>query len=311
MVPFSLEHSICGAMPFWLSPFPIPSPIEQGLLELGWNAWKGDPDQLPVDGAWLYGTPDQSLALMQQGPAAMLNGYRHLLAFPVGTRLVAIHRLLPELPVDPLAQALTQLFLTHQAGLLDAYLDLELRSDLLGDQPDTAYARQLLGEFNPEAAFAAWQGLQGLSPQAEAELTDLRDREREAREEAELTLLQLHQVQEELEQVFLADREKQQKLTQLEGAVQASESLRGELDTAREELDAARAELTALHDREREAREEAELTLLQLHQVQEELEHYFLLSRAQNQQLSRYGELQRRSHRLLAQVARHRMALVG
>ena len=238
----------------------------------------------------------------------MLNGYRQMLAFPVGTRLLAIHRLLPQQAADPLAKALTHQFILHQAGLLDAYLDLELRADLLGDQPDTTYARRLQRELDPEAAFAAWQGLQGLSPHAEAELRGLRDREREAREEAELTLLQLHQVQEELEQVFLADREKQQTLTQLEGAVQASESLRGELEAAREELDAARVEFTTLRDREREAREEAELTLLQLHQVQEELEHYFLLSRGQNKQLDRYGELQRRSQRLLAQLLNQRLA---
>ena len=101
-------------------------------------------------------------------------------------------------------------------------------------------------------------------------------------------------MQEELEQVFLADREKQQQLTQLEATVQ--------------ELEGVRTEVTDLRDREREAREEAELTLLQLHQVQEELEHYFLLSRGQNKQLDRYGELQRRSQRLLAQLLNQRLA---
>ena len=37
-----------------------------------------------------------------------------------------------------------------------------------------------------------------------------------------------------------------------------------------------------------EAREEAELTLLQLHQVQEELERYFLESRSQHDLLSQH-----------------------
>lgn len=64
---------------------------------------------------------------------------------------------------------------------------------------------------------------------------------KEAREEAELTLEQLHQVQEKLEEYFN------------EGQLRESEL--------------------------KEARESEELTLLQLHQVQQELEHYFLESR--------------------------------
>lgn len=43
--------------------------------------------------------------------------------------------------------------------------------------------------------------------------------------------------------------------------------------------------LTQLQAQADDAREEAELTLLQLHQVQEELEHYFLLSRDLEAQL--------------------------
>ena len=44
-------------------------------------------------------------------------------------------------------------------------------------------------------------------------------------------------------------------------------------------------EVAALEAELADAREEAELILLQLHQVQEELEHYFLLSRELQQQL--------------------------
>ena len=82
----------------------------------------------------------------------------------------------------------------------------------------------------------------------------------------------------------------------------AEEYLRAELAAARAELEAERGEVAGLREREREAREEAELTLLQLHQVQEELEHYFLLARGQTQQIDRYDDLQRRSQRLLAQL---------
>ena len=76
----------------------------------------------------------------------------------------------------------------------------------------------------------------------------------ESKEEAELCLLQLHQVQEELEQKISKNTEhvatdiiNAEKINQLERELE-------------------------------ESKEEAELCLLQLHQVQEELEHYFLLS---------------------------------
>ncbi len=59
-----------------------------------------------------------------------------------------------------------------------------------------------------------------------------------------------------------------------------------------ESLQTAKAEL-------KEAQEEAELTLLQLHQVQEELEHYFLLSREQSSMLDTHAQQQKRVQRLL------------
>ena len=49
------------------------------------------------------------------------------------------------------------------------------------------------------------------------------------------------------------------------------------------ELAGVKGEREAQAKKAKEAREEAELTLLQLHQVQEELEHYFLKSRAVDQ----------------------------
>ena len=55
---------------------------------------------------------------------------------------------------------------------------------------------------------------------------------------------------------------------------EASSDGTNELSQLRQQLEARDSEL-------KDAREEAELTLLQLHQVQEELEHYFLECRAQ------------------------------
>jgi hypothetical protein len=162
----------------------------------------------------------------------------------------------------------------------------------------------------------------------------------EAREEAELTLLQLHQVQEELEHYFLQSREQAKQLEEgqqlNEQALQALEAEKAEAAKAAEDLKqqlmaqgaqvqeaqqardqqaervkaldsekaSALSQLEELSQQLSEAREEAELTLLQLHQVQEELEHYFLLSRGQVQQLERYDALLRRSEGLLSAAAR-------
>jgi hypothetical protein len=366
-------------MPAWLSPFPIPDAMAAELARQGWTPWRGAEEELPPDGAWLYDAPDGLLSQLGLAPAEMLAGYRQLLDAPIGTWLVALRRLLPNGASDPLAAVLAQQALQQQPGLLDAYLDLELRADLQGDEPDSHYRRRLQDQLAIEPLLAAWKelrdssALHGTIEELQAELNAARIREEEAREEAELTLLQLHQVDEELEQVFLADREKQrqleaqaavelemaglrqeleaarQELASLQAALSGAQSseqaareeceltllqlqhvqedlekvfladlekqrqleaqaavelemagLSQELEAARQELDSLHASLGVAQSGEQEAREEAELTLLQLHQVQEELEHYFLLSRGQSQQLERYDALQQRSHRLLA-----------
>ena len=143
----------------------------------------------------------------------------------------------------------------------------------------------------------------------QAELHTAREQLTEAREEAELTLLQLHQVQEELEHYFLRCRTSdQQAATQVEALQQAEASgqeqgarllaLEAEVIQLRSERD------EAAHGREQltEAREEAELTLLQLHQVQEELEHYFLRSRSSDQLVAAQAEQNGRAFSLLGRM---------
>ena len=138
----------------------------------------------------------------------------------------------------------------------------------------------------------------------------------EAREAAELSMRQLHQVQEELEHYFLADGEKQRQLASREreleelrltmdslesshiltmGAQERTHEL--EQQALRELLEPQLAELhqrLASRDTElQEAREAAELSMRQLHQVQEELEHYFLADGEKQRQLaSRERELE-------------------
>lgn len=257
-------------MPAWLSPFPIPDAVADHLQQAGWTPWLGSVADLPDDGVLLYDTPDRCFGLELD---QLLHGYQQLLRVSSGHRLIAIWRLLE---LDPLAgaleTALTLALLNARPELLEAYLDLELKADLLGGDPDVAYRRRLSGSIQADTLVQAWRSVQTDSSAGLKELHSTTKVEQDAREEAELTLLQLHQVQEEQGAVSLADRA---------GAI----------------------ELEQLKQQVQEAREEAELTLLQLHQVQEELEHYFLLSRGKDAQLERYNQLQQRSQRLLARLA--------
>jgi len=156
----------------------------------------------------------------------------------------------------------------------------------------------------------------------------------ESQEEGELLLLQLHQVQEELENVFLKQQEGEKTIAHLQQqhsttiaerdtarqqateltqerdkAVQQITVLTQERDKLRKQMQEQDAKLKALkseHDQAtklseeqaralKESQEEGELLLLQLHQVQEELEHYFL----QNQKLNHELDQQKRQNRQL------------
>jgi hypothetical protein len=165
-------------------------------------------------------------------------------------------------------------------------------------------------------ASAHEQELEALRQRLEPQLAELEQRLfsretelREEREAAELSLLQLHQVQEELEHYFLADAEKQR---QLEAGVRDLEELRrskadqeshheeskatqectheAELQVLRLQFETRLAELEqclAGRDAElREARETAEATLLQLHQqVQEERDRHSMVEGEKQRQL--------------------------
>ena len=69
------------------------------------------------------------------------------------------------------------------------------------------------------------------------------------------------------------------------------------LSELQEQLKAAQAET-------KDAREEAELTMLQLHQVQEELEHYFLDSRSKEELLQQYNQQTNDMKKLISEISR-------
>ena len=96
---------------------------------------------------------------------------------------------------------------------------------------------------------------------------------------------QLQQSQEELEQFFLAHQQATERNIELEGRLRQEEQLQAEM---REALATAQAE--------GEARSE------QLHQVQEELEHYFLHGRGQAELIEQLSVQQQRALQLLKMV---------
>ena len=109
--------------------------------------------------------------------------------------------------------------------------------------------------------------------------------EREKREENELLLTQLHQVQEELEKYYLENSSVKKELTEKEKALKEQKQsletkLSGLQKSSKEEQEKLRQSLKIKEMQEREKREENELLLTQLHQVQEELEKYYLQNKA-------------------------------
>lgn len=96
---------------------------------------------------------------------------------------------------------------------------------------------------------------------------------REALEENGLLLVQLHEVQEELEKVFLEKQQLEQAQAATGAELQQMLARMALIEKARQEGDVNNQTIEAS---KREALEENELLLEQLHQVQEELEFYFL-----------------------------------
>ena len=138
----------------------------------------------------------------------------------------------------------------------------------------------------------AQQQLQTLQ-QAQAHQQEQNKRQlQEAQEQGEHLLTQLHQVQEELESHFLKLQEESKAKAELQARLTAETQAKQAEATAKA---AAQQQLQTLqkaqeHEQEQnkrqlqEAQEEGELLLTQLHQVQEELENYFLKYQEQRKQ---------------------------
>jgi hypothetical protein len=234
--------------------------------------------------------------LQQLGPAGL---GRWLAGAAASEESEAPHQ--PQAPaIPPLVAAATLALIEACPKLLDSYLDIELKAELFGGDADLNY-RQCLrqasmqGELLLQALHAhvgrdqlevredelndAREGellLQALHAQSWPDQLEVREDElNDAREAAELTLLQLHQVQEELETLSLANQEKQQLL----------DAQTKEFETRSADGDGLRQKLELRESALKDAREEAELILLQLHQRQEELKALSIADRDKQQLL--------------------------
>ncbi|MCH8502356.1 MAG: hypothetical protein LAT77_10660 [Aliidiomarina sp.] len=135
--------------------------------------------------------------------------------------------------------------------------------------------------------------------QAQATIGQLNNAQKEAKEENELLLLQLQQVQEELEANFLSKKQlddekhqREQQLKSLKAELQQAQSSLATLESENSELGKQIKTLSNESSKSTEAQtqlkeltEENELLLLQLQQVQEELEHYFIENKKLSQKL--------------------------
>ncbi len=303
------------------------------LSDAGLQRWPEHESTPPeADCLLLYDSPDQLLCLAGtasdfQGLTALglLSGFRRLLELSdhSGQPLLAISQLqllgshglrtwleggdtvtpspVSSLSIPPLLASVVLKILEAQPAILDCYYDLELRAVLFGRDPDWHYSERLqLAGQSTEAllqAFLASLRVEAAAPKLEHRLASLHTELREAREVAELSLLQAHQVKEELEHYFNAVDEKQRQLqirdSELED-LRRSKSAQEiahdqQLKGLRERLEPQLAELEQrLFSRDNElheVRQVAELTLLQLHKVQEELGHYSSATAEKQQQL--------------------------
>ena len=333
-------------MRYWVTPFQLSATALSMLNEAGLQPWPAEGwSALPdAESLLLYDSPDRLIAMVGSAPEtesltaqSLLQGYRRLLDWSKrpGQPLLAVSQLqrlgsqalrswfdhgddaspspvLP-LPIPSLLASVCLSLLEDEPALLDCYHDLELRASLLGRDPDLRYRERLLQAGQQGDAllqvFYANQRLQAASAELENRLASRDTELREAREAAERSLLQLHQVQEDLEHYFLADSEKQR---QLEAGVRDLEELRhskADQESHHEQATAAQqraheAELQALRlqfeprlaeleqclagrDTElREAKETAETTLRQLHQqMQEERERHSMADAEKQRQL--------------------------
>ncbi|MFH7321146.1 hypothetical protein ACHHRT_11130 [Desulfurivibrio sp. D14AmB] len=190
-------------------------------------------------------------------------------------------------------QLIAQQMVAQSPELNDLLAELEAGSLPLGELPLPYWDCQRLYDDYRNLLDQLEQVSKSKVEQGEL-LQRAESRRKELEEENELLLLQLHQVQEELENRYLqlkqledsrSDKEELQqqyesKVKQLESERAKQAKLLAEQQSKLEQVSKSKVEqgelLQRAESRRKELEEENELLLLQLHQVQEELERYYM-----------------------------------
>ncbi len=160
--------------------------------------------------------------------------------------------------------------------------------------PPLQMAQEVLDQYIQQQA--GLEAERQLNDQLGQKLADLKLRHSDKQQEGELLLIQLHEVQEELEKYVLANAALQQDIEVLRQSGTTFESCSDASSQALQAEAMAKAHALAqcdalAHAKEQlrqqliDAQDEGELLLVQLHEVQEELEQYFLKYQDQRQQV--------------------------
>jgi hypothetical protein len=285
-------------MRFWFSPFPLPAAVISELVSMGLEAWPGEQGTPIGPCLLLYDSPDRLIKASEAedvtwGVQKILTGYTQVLQYAMISKqpLLALWRLqglnssgmdlqnwlsgyppshqpIAPRPIPSLLASVILSVCDACPQLLDVYNELELCSELLGGHPDLSYRKRLHEAIKMEDPL----------PHLLSVLRNSDTALPRARKEAELMLNQLNQVQEDLQQLSLAERQKQELLKNRE---QQCHNLEKELQTLQPRVTHLEQELQSRNAELLDAREEAEITLDQLHQVQEDLQQLFLVERQQ------------------------------
>jgi hypothetical protein len=326
----------------WFSPFPLAEALQAHLASAGFEQWTQPPTELPVRALLIYGPPDGVLAVLRdvevQAPSSqlLLNGYQCLHQLAPNRTLIADWRLqmmassaveglldgsppsLPQLHFPapkPWVGLLSLAWLESQPRLLDAYLDLELKAELIGGEPDSRYLsrlRDVVAELHPlledswSVAPPVVQQMTDKNAQVEALQSQLASKSEELvalGSNAEATQGELRQLQEQLQ-----DRDLQLETLQLQLASKSeelvtlgssAEATQGELRQLQEQLQEKVLQLETSQSQLASKSEElvalgssAEATQGELRQLQEQLQQKGLqLETLQSQLASKSEEL--------------------
>jgi len=226
--------------------------------------------------------------------------------------------------IDSVNALVMQGILKSEPRLLDAYLNVELKANLAGGESDSEYLLRLDKScIDAEELIDCWWRpygqIQSLTSENERQSlrTEVLEKScRETSEQADLTLFQLHQLQEELENIIRDDQDKQKQINGLkeqsssqsailQNTEKAYSKLKKECMAANQGMEMSLRETAKLKQETwaknnliSQLREDLDLTMSQLHLAQEEAEQALhkannscQLVAAQQQELQRSQEM--------------------